>query len=141
LNADILSLVDRRRRDLKFSCPPGGFPYRASLLNRLASYFLLFVFFSLGTGLAGYVHELQHDAEDAREDAAAAAARKPVVPHHHDETNCAVHAQLHMPMVAVGWVPVVVGVLLPVAFVTLVAESVSSARALIRTDCRGPPGG
>jgi hypothetical protein len=108
-------------------------------LNRIASYLLLLVFLSLGTGIAGYVHELRHDAEDAQEDAAAAAAGKPVEPHHHDESNCDVHAQLHMPMVSVGWMPVVVAVRRLIAFVVWTAESVSSTPSFLRVDCRGPP--
>ncbi len=108
-------------------------------MNRVASYLLLFCFVCLGTGVANYVHDLQHEAEDAREDAADKAAGVPVESHHHDESNCQIHAQLHMPYVATGWVPVLVSLGLWVAFLTLPTRPVHSFKPAVRVDCRGPP--
>jgi hypothetical protein len=108
-------------------------------VNRVASYLLLFVFLALGTGAAEYVHNKQHAAEDAREDAIAAASGKPTEEHHHDETNCAVHAQLHMPYVAMRWVPIILGIGRLIAFLSLAITPLIPRMLPVRVACRGPP--
>jgi hypothetical protein len=105
----------------------------------LASLILLVCFFGIGTGALEQLHDLQHAAEDARVDAIARAAGQPVVPHHHDENNCEVHAQLHMPFVSIGWVPILVCLGLLVAFLTLLDTPLIHRPAPVRIDCRGPP--
>ena len=83
-------------------------------MRRLTSILLLITVLGLGTGGLAYVHDLQHAAEDAREDRDAGAAGLPVEHHHHDESNCHVHAQLHLPLIAAGWATMVVSLgLLP----------------------------
>lgn len=108
-------------------------------LNRLAAILLLLAFAAVGTGGMGYVHDRQHAAEDAAEDAADRAVGVPVERHHHDESNCALHAQLHLLLVAGGWAPAV-------AAATLVAVTPPACRqpsvcrpAPARADCRDPP--
>ena len=108
-------------------------------MNRATSYLLLFVFLSLGTGGAEYVHNLQHAAEDAREDAIAAASGHHSEEHHHDESNCAVHAQLHMSFMSIGWVPLLISLGLLIAFLTLIATPLIPRRVPARADCRDPP--
>ena len=61
---------------------------KVAALKRLASILLLFCFLGVGTGAAEFLHDLQHAADDAREDAIARSAGQPVQEHHHDETNC-----------------------------------------------------
>jgi len=108
-------------------------------VNRLASHLLLFVFLALGSGAAEYVHNLQHAAEDAREDAIAAATGQQSQEHHHNESNCAVHAQLHMPLVVIGWVPILLSLGLLIALLTLLAKPLIPRAMPVRIDCRGPP--
>jgi hypothetical protein len=108
-------------------------------LKRLASYLLLLVFLALGTGAAEYVHNRQHAAEDAIEDAAIVALGHPSQEHHHDESNCVVHAQLHMQYEAVGWVPILISAGLFVGFLSLLADPFIHRMMPLRVDCRGPP--
>jgi hypothetical protein len=114
--------------------PPDSFTVR-----KLASILLLICFFSIGTGALEYIHNLAHAAEDAREDAQAKAAGIPVEQHHHDESNCEVHAQLHMPLIVSGWVPILVCLGLFVAFLTLLETPLIPRLLPQRIDCRGPP--
>jgi hypothetical protein len=101
---------------------------------------LLLAFGALGTGALEYLHNAEHRREDAREAAAAVAAGRPVKPQPlHDESNCDLHAQLHVPLLAAGWVPLLVCLGLFVAFLTLLAPPLVSQRPLLRLDCRGPP--
>jgi hypothetical protein len=86
-----------------------------------------------------YVHNLQHEAEDAIEDAKLKASGQPVEQHHHDESNCHVHAQLHLQCVPGGWVPVLVVLGLWVAFLTLLDQPLIPRAMPVRIDCRGPP--
>ena len=98
-----------------------------------AAIFLLISFLGLGTGALSYLHELQHEHEDAQ--AGHDDRHAPV----HDESNCFVHAQLHLPTVSVGWVPLLICLGLFVAFVTELAPPLVSQRAFFRIACRGPP--
>ena len=111
--------------------------------RRLAAIFLLLWFTALGCGLLEYVHNLQHQAEDARASAmlrqsAPQGDHEPATPVH-DDTNCPVHAQLHMPLLVAGWVPMLVCLGLFVAFLTLIESPLISHRCPVRVDCRGPP--
>ena len=88
--------------------------------------------------------EYLHNQEHAREDAAAAVAAKAAGlpdPSHdtHDETNCEIHAQLHLPFIAVGWTPLLVLLGLFVAFLTLLAPAMPMRPIPSRLVCRGPP--
>ena len=108
-------------------------------MRHAAAILLLACFLGLGTGALEYFHDLQHDAEDARMDAITRAAGMPIVPHHHDESNCDIHAQLHMQFVAMGWVPLLICLGLLVAFLTLLQSPLISRASPARIDCRGPP--
>ena len=108
-------------------------------MKRIAAILLILCFTGIGTGALEYWHDLQHDAEDARADAIAKAAGQPVLPHEHDESNCPVHAQLHMPLITTAWVPLLVCLGLLIAFLSLIEPSYVPTAISARIDCRGPP--
>ena len=108
-------------------------------MHRWASILLLLCFLGLGTGVLEYFHNLDHALEDAQVDAAAKAAGLPVNQHHHDDSNCETHAQLHLPYIAAGWVPILVCLGLWVSFLTLLDTSLIASLIPARIDCRGPP--
>jgi hypothetical protein len=93
----------------------------------------------IGSGALEYVHNLQHEAEDAREDAIAAADGHAAESHHHDENNCEVHAKLHMAIILYAWVPLLIWLGLWIAFVSLLAVPLIPRQLPVRFDCRGPP--
>ena len=109
-------------------------------MRRIASISLLFGFLVLGTGLFEHLHNREHAREDARLLAMADsdAAHKPKAPVHND-SNCEVHAQLHMPTIAGGWVPLLISLGIFVAFLTELAPRLTPQRTFTRVDCRGPP--
>src|SRR5436190_14210535 len=100
-------------------------------VRRFPLLILLFAVLSLGTGALEFVHNLEHQREDA---IALAAARKAGAPQQpppvHNDSNCAVHAQLHLPTISIGWVPLLVFFGLFVAFVTLLAPPLVSQQKL-----------
>jgi hypothetical protein len=108
-------------------------------LNRLVSYLLLALYVALGTGCAAALHDLQHAAEDAREDATARAAGLPAEPHHHDDNNCDAHARLHLAVFHSRCVAVVLCLGLCCLSRVPVVDPLVLRRAPLRTACRGPP--
>jgi hypothetical protein len=109
-------------------------------VRRITAVILACWFFALGSGALAALHDLQHDREDAAIAAAdRAAGRAERDAPHHDESNCPVHAQLHIPFIAAGWVPVLACLGLFVAFLTLLPAERVSHCAVTRIDCRGPP--
>jgi len=95
---------------------------------------------AIGTGTAEYLHDLDHDREDAAEARIAKASGLPDKPHPiHDETNCRTHAALHALAIAGGWVPVLIALGLFVAFLTQLATTLRSQHPTWSIDCRGPP--
>jgi len=109
-------------------------------VKRITAILLACWFVALGSGALEALHDLQHDREDAAIAAADRAAGRPERdPPQHDESNCPVHAQLHIPFISAGWVPVLVCVGFFVAFLTLSPASLVSHRSPVRPDCRGPP--
>lgn len=117
-------------------------------MRRAAALVLAVCFLALGSGAAEFLHNAGH----ARDDAAAATGtseaalfgRADAPDDHspapvHDDTNCRTHAVLHSPLVAGGWVPVLVFLGLFVAFLTLLPQSLPTLRLPLRIDCRGPP--
>lgn len=87
-----------------------------------------------------YLHNPQHAREDVAEAASARAAGLPDKPHEpHDESNCSFHAQLHVPLMAAGWVPLLVFLGLFVAFLTQIAPAITAQRLPSCLVCRGPP--
>jgi hypothetical protein len=112
---------------------------RLAFVRRLASISLMLCFVALGTGTLEYLHNLDHLREDAREANLLRKAGLPVSPQKHDESNCAVHAQLHLPILNVGWVPLLVFLGLFVAFLSLLATPLIPRPVPAWIDCRGPP--
>ena len=109
-------------------------------MRRAVSIILLLMFLGLASGAMEFMHNLRH----AREDAAAARTQDDRQKHDspapvHDESNCFVHAQLHLPTLSVAWVPLLVFLGVYVAFLTEIAQPLVSHRAFFRLDCRGPP--
>lgn len=113
--------------------------YSVLAVRRTPAILLLLCFAALGTGAAEYLHNLQHAAEDRREDAVALSLGQPIEHHHHDETNCDTHAQLHIALFITNWVPLLVFLGLFVAFLTLLDTPLIPRRQPVRIDCRGPP--
>jgi hypothetical protein len=109
-------------------------------LRSILSTLLLLTFLCVGTGLMEHLHDLQHDYEDRQLAIIAQKQGKPTPSAPiHDESNCFVHAQLHIARIPIGWIPLLILLGLFVAFLTLIAVPVVSQRQLFRTDCRGPP--
>jgi hypothetical protein len=109
-------------------------------MRKVAAIVLLLCFTALGTGLVDHLHNLDHAREDARLAAAAEAAGLPAPkPVQHDDSNCDIHAQLHLPLLAVAWVPLLICLGLLVAFLTEIATQLVSQRLPLCLDCRGPP--
>lgn len=109
-------------------------------MRRVASILLLLCFAALGTGALEWLHNQEHEREDAIQLAAARAAGLPDLPKPtHDDSNCAVHAQLHLLVMAAGWVPVLVSLGVLVAFLSLLDAPLVSQRTPLRIACRGPP--
>lgn len=101
---------------------------------------LLLTFLCVGTGLMEYLHDLHHEYEDRQEAIAAQKQGKPAPKAPiHDESNCFVHAQLHIARLPVSWIPLLILLGLFVEFLTLIAVSPISQRQMFRIDCRGPP--
>jgi hypothetical protein len=103
-------------------------------LRAFASILLVATFLALGTGGLQYLHNLDHQRVDSRH--ANSPSHPGPLP---DDNNCETHAQLHQPVAAGGWVPLLVFLGLFVAFLTLLAPEPVSYRPLRCLDCRGPP--
>jgi hypothetical protein len=105
-------------------------------VRRIVAIPILLCFLALGTGTMGHLHALDHQREDAAlARGTGAPADRPV----HNDSNCLIHAQLHMPMVSIGWVPLLVCLGLLIAFLTLAASPLVSQRTPTAFNCRGPP--
>ena len=98
-------------------------------MRRVAASLLLITFLAMGTGLLAHLHELDHQRQDAHQ------APQPA----HDESNCLIHALLHVPMLATPTLALLVCLGLFVAFLTLLDTPLVSQRDISRIDCRGPP--
>ena len=126
-------------QEIQFDIPRRGL-LPSIALKRFAAILLALCFLALGTGTLEYLHNLQHEREDAMEDAALKAAGLPEAPHGpHDESNCEFHAQLHIPLMTAAWVPLLVLLGVFVAFLTQLAPAVVEQRVPSCLGCRGPP--
>jgi hypothetical protein len=113
---------------------------RLPVVRCLTALLLALCFMALGTGSLEYLHALDHDREDV---ALAKSLDAPPghLPAHpvHDDTNCLLHAQLHMPMISIGWAPFLICVGLFIAMALLAAPRLSPQRAAVPANTRGPP--
>lgn len=109
-------------------------------VRRIAATALVLCYACLGSGALERWHNAEHAAEDARQMSMANVTGAPLdhVPIHTD-FNCPVHAQLHLPLMIGGWVPLLVCLGLLVAFLTALRGPPALQRVLARIDCRGPP--
>ena len=74
------------------------------------------------------------------EDAKALAMHLPADKHPiHDESNCDMHAQLHLALYFTRWVPLLVCAGLFIAFLTQLPVPLIRRHVPVRVDCRGPP--
>lgn len=106
-------------------------------MRRLASIILVLTFLAMGSGITQYAHEWQHAQQDA---ATGGVPCKPLQQHPiHNDLNCEIHAQLHMPITVVAWLPpaIEIGILAIAAFAP--DRAVISQNDPDRIDCRGPP--
>jgi hypothetical protein len=109
-------------------------------VRRLIAILAIAWFGALGTGLVEFAHNAQHAMEDALAARMGADRLHPdQTPPHHDDSNCAVHAQLHLPLIATPIVVLLICAGLFVAFVSQLAPVLVLARLPSRIDCRGPP--
>ncbi|MGH7180131.1 MAG: hypothetical protein ACREJC_22325 [Tepidisphaeraceae bacterium] len=100
-------------------------------MYKRAALILALWFFALGSGAVERLHNDQHAREDARHESPASSR--------HDDSNCATHAQLHL--------PVLVALIVPLLLVAALAWSgphtyeprCARSRVPSRIDCRGPP--
>jgi hypothetical protein len=109
-------------------------------LRRFPSILLIAAFLALGTGALSYLHNVDH--RHLEREHASLATRDGLPPRPSplpDDNNCKTHAQLHQPVSAAAWTPLLVFLGLFVAFLTLLTPEPVSYRPLLRLDCRGPP--
>jgi hypothetical protein len=112
---------------------------------RVAALILVVAFLALGTGAVAHVHNLVHAMQDSTAHAEghehhATAEQVPYhPPDHHDDTNCATHAQLSLPLLGAQWVSLLVLLGIFVAFLTCLTAVPVAHQPLLRLDCRGPP--
>jgi hypothetical protein len=102
-------------------------------VRRAIVIFAIAWFVALGSGAVEYAHNAQHAMEDAQR----GQSDRPNP--HHDDSNCPVHAQLHLPLIAAPAVVLLICAGLLVAFVTQLAPEPVCVHTLTRIDCRGPP--
>ena len=129
--------------------------HHSGIVRKCPVILLILSIFSIGCGGLEYLHNLGHALEDALEDveqlqmpaavdlAAVHLAGLHQIPvhsdRHHDESNCPVHAQLHMPAITGGWVPLLVCLGLWIAFLSQRPVPVVRCLHVTRFDSRGPP--
>jgi hypothetical protein len=110
--------------------------------NRLAAILLVSWFALLGTGAAEFLHNLEHTGQSAYLTTASGMLANehpsPAAPLP-DDSNCDVHAQLHLPLMAAPWTPPLELLAASVPLVPHVVDSLIPYRAPARIDCRGPP--
>jgi hypothetical protein len=115
------------------------FPMRHSnteSVRRASGFLLLMAVFFAGSGLAGYLHELDHLSGRVPPSVSRILG---VSEPGHDESACSICLNLHAPALAGFTVALLICVGIFVAFLTQLAPHLVSQRALARIDCRGPP--
>jgi hypothetical protein len=122
---------------------------KLKFVRRAASCLLLLTFLLIGSGALEYIHNWAHELEDRINDRSEAMLSQSAgidphanpghQEHHHDESNCEVHAQLHMAIIAYGWTALLIWLGIWIAFLTLLAIPLIPRLLPVRIDCRGPP--
>jgi hypothetical protein len=110
-----------------------------TIVYRFAAIILVLCYAALGSGAVESLHNAHHATEDARLAALQDQRTTPTHPTHHDENNCPVHLQLHLSVMAVGWVPLLICLGLFVAFLTELPVSLPPQQRCLVISCRGPP--
>ncbi|MDB5318757.1 MAG: hypothetical protein JWN40_388 [Phycisphaerales bacterium] len=105
-------------------------------MRRFTAILLLIGFVALGTGLLESLHLRTHLLEHAQAKAARTDQQQQPIP---SDDDCELCAQLHLPKLDAGWVPLLVCLGLFVAFLTLLTPPLARQRVLVRIGCRGPP--
>jgi hypothetical protein len=101
---------------------------------------LIACYLALGSGAVERWHNAQHAIEDAAVVAAAEHSRVPAPQTPlHDDSNCLMHAQIHLSAMAVAWVPLLILLGLFIAFLTLLPVQVIGVERRFALACRGPP--
>ena len=99
----------------------------------------------MGSRALEYLHNRAHELEDRMEDQAEAAVsvESHSVPahqeHHHDESNCQMHAHLHMAIITFSWTPLLIWLGIWIAFLSFLAIPLIPRLVPERIHCRGPP--
>ena len=109
-------------------------------MRRVAPIVLLLSYAVLGTGALEFLHNLQHAAEDEVPiklplDSGSRSHHVPA----HDESNCSVHAQLHIATLAVNWSLPVLCVGLLIALLAVLLPDLPSQGTPVVAFCRSPP--
>ena len=101
--------------------------------RRWLAIFAAFTMLLLGSGTLVALHELQHDLDQQ----ACAGHERPATPH--DDSNCAIHAMLHAPVLACGIALPSLGLSETAEKMLPAEQSVVSADFAPNLSCRGPP--
>ena len=101
--------------------------------RRWLTIFAAFTMLLLGSGSLVAFHELQCDLDQQ----ACAGHERPPTPH--DDSNCAIHAMLHAPVLACGIDLPSLGLSETAEKTVLADQSVVSADFAFNLSCRGPP--
>lgn len=102
------------------------------IVRRILALLVLLCFVGLSSGLAGYLHALEHASHEV-------AGNHDDAPLPHDSGNCQVHAVLGAPFVLSTPTVLPLASQDPLAEVVLAAAQLPAHGVAIRLDCRGPP--
>lgn len=105
-------------------------------MRRLPAILLLIGFAALGSGLLEDLHLRAHLMERA---ATGHAGSDSTAPDDAGGDGCELCANLHVPRISGGYVPVLVCLGVLVAFLTLLSPQFAPQFVAGRIDCRGPP--
>ena len=108
-------------------------------MRRFPAILLLLGFAVLGSGLLQDLHLRTHRLEHAAAHPRHHDDDAPAAPEQHEEADCGLCANLLLPRLSVGWVPVLICLGLFVVLVTHLAPRLAPQRSSGRIDCRGPP--
>jgi hypothetical protein len=110
----------------------------------MASIFVLLVMSLMASGTLQFLHELDHEREDAAADArldGAPTSPQPAKsqPHPHSHDDCGLCFQFRAPALAGSWTVLMLDSGEWVRYVSMLAISQRSQTSPMRPPCRGPP--